>query len=69
VRDTLNGLEAALDPREFLRIHRSLIVRLDQIAEVQPLFAGEYVVVLRDGTKLTSGRTYRHKLREALGLG
>jgi two-component system, LytTR family, response regulator len=69
VRDTLNGLEAALDPRAFLRIHRSLIVRLDQIAEVQPLFAGEYVVVLRDGTKLTSGRTYRHKLREALRLG
>jgi len=69
MRDTMNGLEALLDPRQFIRIHRSLIVRLDQIAEVQPLFAGEYVVVLCDGTKLTSGRTYRRKLREALRLG
>jgi len=69
VRDTMNGLEAALDPRDFLRVHRGLIVRLDQIAEVQPLFAGEYVMVLRDGTKLISGRTYRHNLRQALRLG
>lgn len=69
VRDTLNALEARLDPRQFLRIHRSHLVRVDQIAEVQPLFAGEYAVVLRDGTRLTSGRTYRHKLRAALRLG
>lgn len=68
VRDTMNGLEAGLDPGDFLRVHRGLIVRLDQIAEVQPLFAGEYVLVLRDGTKLTSGRTYRHSLRRALRL-
>jgi two-component system LytT family response regulator len=68
VRETMNALEAELDPRQFLRVHRSLIVRLDRVVEVQPLFAGEYVLVLRDGTKLVTGRTYRDKVRQALGL-
>lgn len=68
VRETMNDLEAELDPRQFLRAHRSLIVRLDRVVEVQPLFAGEYVLVLRDGTKLLTGRTYRDKVRQALGL-
>ena len=68
VRDTLSGLEARLDPACFLRIHRSLIVNLSRVREVEPLFAGEYVVVLRDGTKLTSGRSFRARIQEALGL-
>lgn len=69
VRDTLTGLEARLDPARFLRVHRSLIVNLARIREVEPLFAGEYVLTLHDGTRLTSGRSYRARIKEALHLG
>ncbi|HLL81203.1 MAG TPA: LytTR family DNA-binding domain-containing protein [Longimicrobium sp.] len=68
VRDTLGALEAKLDPARFLRVHRSLIVNLERIVEVEPLFAGEHVLTLRDGTRLTTGRTYRARVQEALGL-
>ncbi len=68
VRDTLSGLEARLDPTRFLRIHRSLIVNLARVQEVESLFAGEYVLFLRGGARLTSGRTYRGSLQAALGL-
>jgi two-component system, LytTR family, response regulator len=68
MRGTLTHLEAQLDPARFLRVHRSLLVNVDRIAEVEPLFAGEYVLYLRDGTRLTSGRTYRARLQEALRL-
>jgi two-component system LytT family response regulator len=68
VRETLSNMEARLDPRRFLRIHRSLIVHLARIVELEPLFQGEYVLRLRGGTKLTSGRTYRTKIQQALGL-
>jgi len=62
VRGTMSGLEVRLDPRQFLRIHRSIIVNLSRIKELQSLFHGEYVVKLRDGTELTSGRRYRNNL-------
>jgi two-component system LytT family response regulator len=68
LRETLTRLEARLDGRRFLRIHRSTIVNLERVEELQPLLGGEYVVVLRGGTALTSGRTYRARLHEALGL-
>ncbi len=68
VRDTLSGLEAKLDPARFLRIHRSLIVNLARVQEVESLFAGEYVLFLRGGVRLTSGRTYRASVQAALGL-
>ena len=68
VRQTLNGYEAKLRAHGFLRIHRGTLVQTDRIAELQPLFHGEYVVRLRDGTKLTSGRSYRDHLRVALQL-
>jgi two-component system LytT family response regulator len=68
VRETLSSMETRLDPRLFLRVHRSLIVNLGRIVELEPLFQGEYVLRLRDGTKLTSGRTYRTKIQQALGL-
>ncbi|HKR60538.1 MAG TPA: LytTR family DNA-binding domain-containing protein [Pyrinomonadaceae bacterium] len=66
VRGTMSGLEAKLDPHKFLRIHRSAIVNLSRIRELQPLFHGEYVVTLQDGTQLTSGRSYRDKLQPLL---
>lgn len=68
-RETLTGLAARLDPRRFLRIHRSTVVNLERVVELESLFAGEYVVFLRDGTRLTAGRSYRAALQEALGMG
>ena len=68
VRETLSGFEARLDGNRFLRIHRSLIVNLTRVQEVESLFAGEYVLYLRGGARLTSGRTYRAALETAFGL-
>jgi two-component system, LytTR family, response regulator len=67
VRETLQSLEGRLDSRKFLRIHRSTIVNLDRIRELQPLFHGDYAVHLQDGTELTLSRNYRQKLGEPLG--
>ena len=66
VRDTLSGVEARLDPERFVRVHRSAIVNVDRIASLEPYFHGEYVVTMRDGTKLTSSRTYSARLRALL---
>ena len=67
LRETISGLEAQLDPRKFLRIHRSAIVRLDRIKELQPWFHGEYHVILESGKQLTLSRNYRANLQEAVG--
>jgi len=66
IRETMQGLEARLDPERFLRIHRSTIVNLERIKELQPWFGGEYVVILRDGRKLTLSRTYRARVQQLL---
>ena len=63
VRETMTNLETRLDPEKFLRIHRSIIVRKDRIKELEPLFQGDYSVVLNDGTRLTSSRGYRDKIQ------
>lgn len=63
VRETMTNLETRLDPDKFLRIHRSIIVRKDRIKELEPLFQGDYSVVLNDGTRLTSSRGYREKIQ------
>lgn len=67
LRETISSLESQLDPKKFVRIHRSSIVRLDFIQELQPWFHGEYRVILHDGTQLTLSRNHRDKLQEALG--
>jgi two-component system, LytTR family, response regulator len=67
VRETMNRLEAQLDPSKFVRIHRSTMVRIEAIREVQPLFNGDRVVILHNGSKLTLSRSYRDKARAALG--
>jgi two-component system LytT family response regulator len=67
MRDTLNNLESRLDPDQFLRIRHSAIVNLKHVKELQPLFRGEYRIVLRDGAQLTSSRRYRSKLSAVLG--
>ena len=67
LRETISSLEAQLDPKKFLRIHRSSIVRIDRIKELQPWFHGEYRVILQDGTQLTLSRNYRENLQGTLG--
>jgi two-component system LytT family response regulator len=64
LRETMSHLEAKLNPDKFLRIHRSTLVNIDRIKELQPLFSGDYTVILRDGRQLTLSRSYRDKLLE-----
>jgi two-component system, LytTR family, response regulator len=67
LRENLSHIESAVDPAKFCRIHRSTIVNIDRIQAVESLFRGEFVVVLHDGTKLTSGRSYRRNLHHLMG--
>jgi two-component system LytT family response regulator len=66
-RETMNGMESRLDSRQFVRIHRSRIVNTERIKELQPWFNGEYVVILRNGMRLTLSRGYRERLQDQLG--
>lgn len=66
LRETMNSIEARLDPKHFLRIHRSRIVNMERVKELHPWFNGDYAVILRDGTKLMLSRGYRDKLQERL---
>jgi two-component system LytT family response regulator len=67
LRENLGHIESALDPAAFCRIHRSIIVNVDRIQSVASLCGGEYLVVLHDGTRLTSGRSYRRNLHALMG--
>jgi two-component system, LytTR family, response regulator len=67
LRESLTGLEKKLDPARFVRIHRSTIVNLDCIRELQPAFHGDYVIILRDNTELALSRSCRDKLEASLG--
>lgn len=65
-RETLSHLEDFLNPIEFRRIHRSTIVRLSLVAELQPNYQGDYTVVLSTGEQLTLSRRYKDKLQDIL---
>lgn len=65
-RETLTALEAQLPPAAFMRVSRSALVNLDRVKELQPLFYGDYVVVLASGARLNMSRTYRHRLEALL---
>lgn len=67
VRGTLSALEPRLDPREFVRIHRSTIVRISRVKELVPQLHGDYVVALSSGARLRLSRSYRARLGAALG--
>jgi two-component system LytT family response regulator len=67
LRETMKRLEAQLDPARFVRIHRSTIVNVERIKELQPFFRGEYVVLLLDGTSLKLSRGYKEHLETAFG--
>ncbi|HEX6313892.1 MAG TPA: LytTR family DNA-binding domain-containing protein [Gemmatimonadaceae bacterium] len=66
IRETMHGIEAQLDPNLFARIHRAVIVNMDRIRELQPWFAGDYIVILRDGRQLKLSRTYREALQSRM---
>ena len=66
IRRTMAQMEARLDPARFVRIHRSAIVAVDRIRELQPSFRGEYVVLLHDGTRLNLSRGYRQRLQHLI---
>ena len=66
VRTSLRELEKRLDPAGFVRVHRSAVVNLDAIKKLEPYFHGEFVITLKDGSRLTSSRSYSAKLRELL---
>ena len=68
LRETISALERRLPPEKFVRISRSVIVNIDRITVLEPLFHGEYVVTLHNGTRLTLSRRYRGKLPQ-LGVG
>jgi two-component system, LytTR family, response regulator len=67
LRQPISTLENKMDPKKFLRIHRSIIVNVDRMQELYPWFHGDYRVILNDGTQLTLSRYYREKLRDVLG--
>jgi two-component system, LytTR family, response regulator len=67
LREPIGSMEARVDASRFLRIHRSALVNVERIREMQPMFHGQYTVVLHDGTRLTLSRRYRGKLQKSLG--
>jgi two-component system, LytTR family, response regulator len=66
-RSALNELAGHLDPTRFIRVHRSSIVNIDSIFELQPISHGEFELVLKNGDRLRVSRTYRAHLEKRLG--
>lgn len=66
IREPIGDFEQRLDPERFIRIHRSCIVNVEYIKELQPGFGGEYLVVMTDGQQLTASRGYRERLQQLL---
>jgi len=66
LRSTLESLESRLDPEQFVRVHRSHLINIDEIAEVNPWFHGDYKLKLRGGSELTWSRRYAAKRPDLL---
>ncbi len=67
LRESLHNVEQRLDPRRFLRIHRSTILNLDRAKKIVPHFNGGALVILRDGRQLKMSRGYRDRVSATLG--
>ena len=65
-RATMAQIEQRLPSTKFVRIHRSTIVNLERIREFQPWFQGDWILVLADGTRLQSGKSYRKRIRDLM---
>lgn len=68
VQVRMKELEQRLDPKQFWRIHRSTIVNINEIQSLQPIGSGDYIVLLKSGSKHRLSRKYRDELAEKLGL-
>lgn len=68
LRETMAAMESQLDPRDFARIHRSRIVRIAAVTEIETQESGQYVLRLASGTRLSSGPAYRERIRQAFRL-
>lgn len=66
VNSSLNDAESGLNPKEFIRIHRSYILPIQQIKEIAPYFNGEYHFTMKNGQKYKSGRTYKTQVQKLL---
>jgi two-component system LytT family response regulator len=66
LREGIGRIAERLDPAQFVRIHRSLIVNIEHIRELQPVNSGEYVVILKDGKELSCSRSYRAGLQSLI---
>jgi len=66
LKESMQALAEKLDPRQFLRIHRSTLINLDRIKELQPHFNGEYYITLQNGIRLKSSRSYKDQLKALL---
>ena len=69
MRESMNKLEKQLDPRIFLRVHRSSIVNLDRVKELHSGHGSDHAVVLHDGTRLKLSRSRRERLNRLLNRG
>jgi two-component system, LytTR family, response regulator len=69
LREGIGHIAERLDPTQFIRIHRSVIVNVQKIKELQPVNSGEYIVVLKDGKELSCSRGYRAGLQQFIGKG
>jgi len=68
LRMKLSDAEQRLDPARFVRIHRTVIVNVDRVAEIQPWFSGDAVIIMRNGTKLRLSRHYRSFVESTFGV-
>jgi len=68
LRETMTSLESRLDPGRFLRVHRSRLVRLDGIVEAQAHASGRFLLRLKSGARIVTGRSYAARVRRALGV-
>ena len=66
IRETMKGVEAKLDPAEFVRIHRSVLVAVEKIQSIEAREHGEYLVTMQNGTKFVSSRGYSERVRALL---
>lgn len=67
LRESMSGMEAKLDAKRFVRIHRSTIVNVERIKELRPYFHGDYMVYLKDNTELRLSRRYWNRLEQVVG--
>ena len=66
VRETLRSVQSRLDPRRFVRVHRSAIINVDRVATLEPFTHGQYLITMTSGARVISSRTRTAQLRDLL---